>query len=595
MPFITYPFELKELDDELQKDPLNSAFFNGLPDTLKEVAAEHIHLLQYLQMLPIEEIGAPGFTQELSRGDGDTDHPNIIYPTQKGLFTHILADPDKGRDYYITIEPRLVHPELQAINDDLEVELLEYTDLFANADTDQTLTEALEESLDRIYGNVVPGTGRTSGKSSLLKPISSLVAGKFRKNGAKNGSDFLRKWKLDDPQSKALRYELIKNKVGVGILEPLILDPHIEDISCSGVGVLFIEHKIFKGLRTIFGFGGFDELDDFVLRLSERIKKPVTFRQPVVDAVLPDGSRINIVFGRDVSYRGSNFSIRKMFEDPISVTQLVQWGSLNWEMAAYLSLVIEDGLNVFVSGETASGKTTLLNALTTFIAPNAKIVSIEDTPEVQLPHQNWIREVSRKAKPGQEGSGVDMFDLLRAALRQRPNEIIIGEIRGEEGAIAFQAMQTGHACMATFHASSVEKLIQRLTGHPINIPKVYIDNLNIVVIQSAVRLPNGSDGRRAVSVNEIVEYDPQAGSFSFVEAFRWDPALDKFEFSGNMNSHILENKIAIMRGYPHAKRRQIYSLLQRRAKVLQKLAESGVLGFQDLYRLLAKANREGIF
>ena len=264
-------------------------------------------------------------------------------------------------------------------------------------------------------------------------------------------------------------------------------------------------------------------------------------------------------------------------------------------MAGYLSLVIEDGLNIFVSGETASGKTTLLNALTTFIHPTAKIVSIEDTAEVQLPHQNWIREISRKPKDGDPGSGVGMFELLKAALRQRPNEIIIGEIRGEEGAVAFQAMQTGHACMATFHASSIQKLVQRLTGHPINIPKMYVDNLNCVTIQTAVRLPNGKEGRRAVSVNEIVGYDSESQSFSFVEAFKWDPADDHFEFSGNMNSYLLEQKIAVARGYPFAKRRQIYSLLQRRARVLEKLANSGVVGFEALYKLLAKANREGIF
>ncbi|MBI4306243.1 MAG: type II/IV secretion system ATPase subunit, partial [Chloroflexi bacterium] len=309
----------------------------------------------------------------------------------------------------------------------------------------------------------------------------------------------------------------------------------------------------------------------------------------------PDGSRINIVFGKDISTRGSNFSIRKTFDEPISVTQLVKWGSISWTMAAYLSLVIEDGLNIFVSGETASGKTTLLNALTTFIEPSAKIVSIEDTAEVQLPHQNWIREVTRKPKPGETDSGVGMFDLLKAALRQRPNEIIIGEIRGEEGAIAFQAMQTGHPCMATFHASTVQKLIQRLTGHPINVPKTYVDNLNVVVIQMAVRLPNGKTGRRALSINEIVGYDSETGSFSFVEAFKWDPATDAFEFSGNMNSYVLEHKIAVNRGYPFAKRRQVYTLLQRRARVLEKLADQGVTGFYDLYKVLAKANREGVF
>ena len=594
MPFTIYPFELKELDKDVLQNPLKSKFYKSLPSSLQDRAGEDLHLLQYLYGLPVDEIGAPGFTENLSKNDGEQEHLNIIYPTLNGLYTHILSDPEKVRDFYIGIEPQFEHPDLDHLMEDVEGRLLDFSDMFASVRTDEDLRDALDGALDQIYGKTVGGAFQKSGKAGLLKPFAKFSLKRLTKRGA-DGSGFLVRWDLPESEALSLKYRILKDKAGVGILQPLIFDPHIEDISCSGVGVLFVEHKIFGSLRTSFGFSSFDELDDYVLRLSERIKKPVTYRQPVVDATMPDGSRINIVYGRDVSARGSNFSIRKTFDEPISITQLVKWGSLSWEMAGFLSLVIEDGLNIFISGETASGKTTLLNALTTFIHPTAKIVSIEDTAEVQLPHQNWIREISRKPKPGEEDSGISMFELLKAALRQRPNEIIIGEIRGEEGAVAFQAMQTGHAVMATFHASSIQKLIQRLTGHPINIPKMYIDNLNCVVIQIAVRLPTGKEGRRAVSVNEIVGYDSESQSFSFVESFKWDPAEDKFDFTGNMNSYLLEQKIAVARGYPPAKRRQIYSLLQRRARVLEKLANSGIVGFDALYKLLAKANREGIF
>jgi flagellar protein FlaI len=298
------------------------------------------------------------------------------------------------------------------------------------------------------------------------------------------------------------------------------------------------------------GFETAAELDTFVIQLSEKIGRPVTYREPIVDATLLDGSRINLVYGEDVSKRGSNFTIRKFAAEPLSMIQLVEFGGLTYEMAAYLSLAMAHGMNVFISGETASGKTTLLNAVTVFLHPSSKIVSIEDTPELQVPHPNWIREVVRGAAGDDSSSSVDMFDLLRAALRQRPNEIIIGEIRGAEGAIAFQAMQTGHACMATFHAATVEKLIQRLTGNPINIPKTYVDNLNLVVIQSAVRLPNGKEGRRIISISEIVGYDPSSDSFSYIEVFRWNPANDTFEFTGHMNSYLLEEVIAAKRGLP---------------------------------------------
>ena len=593
MPFTIYPFDAKEADKDLLKNPLKSKFFKSLPSSLQDRAGRDLHLLRYLQQLPVDQIGAPGFTEDLSKNDGEVEHLNIIYPTLNGLYTHVLSDPEKVRDFYISIEPQFDHPEVENLLHDVERHLLDYSDMFASVRTDEDLRDALDAAMDRIYGKTVSDALQRGGKVDLLAPFKKLSMKKISKGGGRNA--FLSKWNLDDGEAMGLKYRILKDKAGVGLLQPLIYDPHIEDISCSGVGVLFVEHKVFNSLRTSFGFSSFDELDEYVLRLSERIKKPVTYRQPVVDATMPDGSRINIVFGKDVSARGSNFSIRKTFDEPISITQLCLWGSLSWEMAGYLSLVIEDGMNIFVSGETASGKTTLMNALTTFIKPTAKIVSIEDTAEVQLPHANWIREISRKPKDGETGGGVGMFELLKAALRQRPNEIIIGEIRGEEGAVAFQAMQTGHACMATFHASSIQKLVQRLTGHPINIPKMYIDNLNSVVIQTSVRLPTGKEGRRAVSVNEIVSYDSESNSFSFVEAFKWDPATDKFIFSGNMNSYLLEQKIAVARGYPPEKRRQIYSLLQRRARVLNKLGDNGVTGFEDLFKLLAKANREGIF
>jgi flagellar protein FlaI len=279
---------------------------------------------------------------------------------------------------------------------------------------------------------------------------------------------------------------------------------------------------------------------------------------------------------------------------PLSIVDICNSGALTWQMAGYLSLIVEEGMNFFVSGETASGKTTLMNALMTFIRPDAKIVSIEDTPEVQVPHPNWVREVVR-GQMSQGGGAVDMFGLLKAALRQRPNEIIIGEIRGEEGNIAFQAMMTGHAVCATFHAATVEKLIQRVTGAPISVPRTYVENLNCVVICSAVRLPSGKMGRRILSISEIIGYDPSTGSFSFVEVFRWDPVKDEFEFVGLNNSYLLEQRIAPARGFAEKQRRMIYKEVDRRGALLQKLGESGVTNFYELFKLLSKAQKQGLF
>jgi flagellar protein FlaI len=414
----------------------------------------------------------------------------------------------------------------------------------------------------------------------------------FLGHGGNKGS---KKISVSPLQYIAVRYLLKRKLEGLGALEPLIQDSNIEDISCSGIGNVFVEHKTFGGLKTTISFDTNEELDEFVIQLAEGIKHPVTFRDPCVDATLPDGSRINIVYGTDVSKRGSNFTIRKFSGVPISILELIQFGSLDYDMAAYLSLMLQDQMNIWVSGETASGKTTLLNAIAAFISPESKIVTIEDTPEVQVPHPNWIRGVTRGSGKNSETSEVSMFDLLRAALRQRPNYIIVGEIRGAEGAIAFQAMQSGHACMSTFHASTVPKLIQRLTGNPINIPKSYVDNLNIVVICQMVRLPNGNMGRRVTSINEIVGYDSVSDAFSFIEVFGWQPLTDTFHFRGYMNSFLLEQKVAPRRGIPYEKRQQIYVLIKQRAEVLRRIQESKQSGFFELYTMLTKAYREGYF
>jgi flagellar protein FlaI len=218
-----------------------------------------------------------------------------------------------------------------------------------------------------------------------------------------------------------IKYRVLRDKVGLGVLQPLLLDPYLEDISCSGIGPIFIEHKLFKSVQSTINFMTLDEVDSFAVWLGEWIKSPVTVRNPLVDAVLPDGSRINIVYGQEISKRGSNFTIRKFSGTATSVLELIEFGSLNYLMAAYLSLMLEEGMNLFAVGATASGKTTLLNAINTFILPEAKIVTIEDTPEVHVPHKNWLQEVTRATTRDNRGGEVGMFDLSAALRRARPD------------------------------------------------------------------------------------------------------------------------------------------------------------------------------
>jgi len=553
---------------------IDCPMFRLLPPPLQEESKDKAHLLEYLHALPVEEVGIPQYFDKLDRKMGDMKNPNLIYPIKGGLYIHVYPDQSDIRDYYIAIEPGMML-DIEDLMDEVEEHLVDYVD---------DLNDPTRNQMDRakVLADILKKI------CVVMKPRDVKEARKKLKGKPKEKVPVTRE------QMDTLRYRLIRDKERMGVLEPLLSDNQIEDISCSGVGPIFLEHKIFKSLKSNIVFENHQELDTFVIQMSEKMGKPVTYSDPIVDASLPDGSRINLVFGGDISRNGSNFTIRKFMDDPLSIIQLVNFGGLTFEIAAYLSLAMEHGMNLFVAGETASGKTTLMNAITTFLHPASKIVSIEDTAELQVPHPNWIREITR-GKPGEDASAVTMFDLLRAALRQRPNEIIIGEIRGEEGAIAFQAMQTGHACMATFHASSVEKLIQRLTGHPINIPKVYVENLNLVVIQSMVRLPDGKDGRRILSISEIVGYDPPSDSFSYIEVFRWNPVDDSFEFTGFNNSYLLEEVIAFKMGIPPTRKREIYDVLNKRTNILRRFSEQGVTGFMDVYKTISKAYREGIF
>ncbi len=535
-----------------------------LSPALQEACAQSPFLMAYMLYLPVDEIGIPDYHVKPSRALGQLEYKNLIYPIKDGLFVHIYPDNTGMRDHYISIEPPVV----------VQTDHLMPT-------VEQKLV-AWAEEIGRIED-------KEEKKAFLLKLVDNIcTTNRKTANGKKP-----EKMVVTLPELEAVRYRVLRDKVGLGILQPLLLDPNIEDISCSGVGHIFIEHKIFKSVQSSVTFMDYDDVDDFAVWLGEWIKSPVTVRNPLVDAVLPDGSRINIVYGREISKRGSNFTIRKFSGTPTSVLELIEFGSLNYMMASYLSLMLETGMNCFVVGATASGKTTLLNAITAFIKPDAKIITIEDTPEVQVPHHNWLQESTRSTGGEKKGSDVGMFELLKAALRQRPEMIIVGEIRSVEAVVAFQAMQTGHGVMSTFHAASVEKLIQRLTGDPINIPKTYIDNLNLAVIQSAVRLADGKSARRVMSINEIIGYDPITNSFSFLEAFRWNPANDTFEFPGYMNSYLLEQIIAQKRGIPPHRRKEVYDEVKRRAKIFEKLhKEKGITDFHEFFQVLAEARRQ---
>ncbi|RLI23277.1 hypothetical protein DRO58_09325, partial [Candidatus Bathyarchaeota archaeon] len=490
----------------------------------------------------------------------------VIYPVGDPIYIHIYTDPRSKNIVYHPVEPRLTENKEEILN---HVE----KELALRIDEDAVFNSS-EEKAEFLYG--------------LLEEI--VVKGRETRIEQK-------RIVVDPPTYEKLKYEIYCEKVGHGILEPFIKDPYIEDVHCSGVGPIFLSHKIFGSVETTVKLNTQEELDRFIIKLSELVGKPVSHRNPIIDATLPDGSRINIVFGEDVSRRGSNFTIRKFAQKPLSIIELIKYGTMSSLVAAYLWILLEEKMSIWVCGETASGKTTTLSAITSFIPPSAKIVSIEEVPEVHVPHRNWIREVVRETgnAASDEQGAVSMFQLLKAALRQRPTYIIVGEIRGVEGNIAFQAMQTGHPVLSTFHAASVGKLIQRLTNYPINVPKTHVDNLNVAIFQSAVHDPEtGRYKRRVLNVNEILGYEPADQQFNFIEVFSYNPIFDNFEFRGLGTSYLLDSKIAIMRGLSGYEIRKIYEELYQRSEILEYMLKLGITDYWEVWENLSWINRVGI-
>ncbi|MFO8078318.1 MAG: type II/IV secretion system ATPase subunit, partial [Thermoplasmatota archaeon] len=347
---------------------------------------------------------------------------------------------------------------------------------------------------------------------------------------------------LSDFSKEKIRYAIQKNLLGFGKINSLMQDPNIEDISCDGAGLpLFLYHREHGSIQSNVQFNDEDELSGFVMRLAQKSGKHISIAHPMIDATMPDGSRIQMTLSTEVSTKGSTFTIRKFREQPFSPADLIRFNSFSSEMIAYFWLAVEHGVNGLIAGGTAAGKTSTLNALALFIPRESKIVSIEETREINLPHPNWIPGVSRSGfgdvVAGKMAGEIDLYDLMKAALRQRPEYILVGEIRGREAYVLFQAMATGHTTYSTVHADSVKALVHRLEGKPINIPRSMLQSLDIVLIQASVKV-EGKQVRRVRQIVELLNVDAETQEVLTNTAFTWDSSEDSFAYSGK--SYILE-------------------------------------------------------
>ncbi len=436
-------------------------------------------------------------------GTGETEEADGPVVTTKPVELSDSVDPSASDESAPTVEPSRIE-ELRT----------RWEDLLREHAGDESLRRAVRTRIEGIIEeHEVDETGGEL-DGIMARPEPALL---------EEDADTLTEYQVEK-----LLYVLKRNFIGYERIDGIKHDINVEDISCDGYdSPVFVYHSDYEQVITNV-FHEVTELDDFVVKLAQRSGKGISKRQPQVDATLPDGSRAQLTLGREVSDHGTNYTIRQFKDVPFTPIDLINWNTFSLEEMAFLWLAIENHRSLIFAGGTASGKTTSLNAVSLFIPSNTKIVSIEDTREVELPQRNWIASVTRPSFSDDDKGDVDEFDLLEAPLRQRPDYIVMGEIRGEEGRTLFQVMSTGHTTYTTFHADTVGEVLKRFTTEPINVSKTLFTALDLVSVQTQTRV-KGSKVRRTKSLTEINHYDTENDEINVKDVFQWRAETDEHE------------------------------------------------------------------
>jgi len=471
-----------------------------------------------------------------------------LYPVNEPYaYVRIIYDNSTHEHIYQIIEPELNVAE-QELLEELEMRLFETLDVNTKDLTYETAQKALRDAVDEIIHDY----------GIKLTPIS---------------------------REKVL-YNIEKQFLGDGRIDPIMHDKYIEDISCDGLNTpIFVYHTGYESVQTTATYTSPVELDSFVTKLAQRAGKYISIAEPMLDATMSDGSRIQMTLGTEVTAHGSTFTIRKFRDEPITPTDLIEWQTFSPLSIAFLWLAVENGKSCIFCGGTASGKTTSLNAISLFIPPLAKIVTLEDTRELKLPHPNWIPSITRESFDADGKGSIDMYELLRAALRQRPEYILVGEVRGHEALTLFQAMSTGHVTYATMHADSVASAVHRLENPPLNVPRNMLNALDLVSVQVQARI-GGQRIRRTKQLIEVLDIDPRTNELITNEVFRWYPVTDEIRYSGK--SYILE-EIMEERGWSEVRMREE---LKRRQEILEWMRLKKLRHFKDVAKVLVSYFRD---
>ncbi|MBC5792477.1 MAG: type II/IV secretion system ATPase subunit [Nanohaloarchaea archaeon] len=506
------------------------------------------------------EVPTPGrFRESMEDDEEGTEEGlsdvNITYPLvpedpEEGemvyAWAHITWDDDAGELIYRVIEPELT-PETERILTKIK-EILERS---FNLDFTDLETEEAEDYLEERMDQIVD---------------------KYEIS-------------LSDRQREIIRYYAKRDFAGLGKLQPLMNDTEVEDISCDGTNIpVYAYHRNpkFGSVKTDIVWEDTDKLDSFVMKLAQRCGRSISVSQPLLDGSLPDGSRVQATLATDIARKGSNFTIRRFTEDPLTPIHMMDFETENARMLSYLWTLIEHEKSVLVCGTTGAGKTSQLNALSLFIRPEKKIVSIEDTPELRLPHDHWVPEVARSGfgSSVEEGGEVSMDDLLKESLRQRPEYIIVGEVRGEEAYILFQQMATGHTGLSTIHADSLDMLMDRLTTNPINLSPSLIETLDAIMLIKRIRRGNKYI-RRITGIYEVEEYNKRTG-IDANKVFGWDSKSDTYQIENN--SLLLEEIVEETGG----DEQKIQEELKRRQHVLKWMQDEQKKHYRDVGDIISR-------
>ena len=380
---------------------------------------------------------------------------------------------------------------------------------------------------------------------------------------------------------KKIYYYLSRDFIGFNEIEPILKDYFIEDIECNGLNSpVYVVHRLYRNMKTNTVFKDADILEGFVEKLAQRCGKYISYASPILDGSLPDGSRVNATYTKDVTTKGPTFTIRKFTKTPWTPTQLIAFNTLSPEMLAYLWLLIQYKMNILITGGTASGKTTLLNAIAFFIPPEARVVSIEDTRELNLPRENWLPSITRTSTTLGEKNEITLFTLLKSSFRQNPDYVVVGEVRGKEASVLFQGMASGHASISTMHADSVDTIIKRLETPPINLSPTLVNVLDCVCIMTHATV-NKQETRKLKEIVEIINVNPKGIAFTNTP-FVWDPSKDEFYFKNN--SRIFE-KIAIRHGL---RMEEIDLEFRKRVQLIYGLFQKKIFKFKDVQEVINK-------